>query len=561
MKLNRYIKPIAYSILALSVSAVALNSALASQYNNGFTDEIPTRERRVRTQYYHKAPNTFWGETSPYAGEIDTRVQVGQNRLSHSRIEAKPQQAAAPVPCASGHVDNSIFPGGGCGTTMLEATKDQDNSMIPGQGCGGQGKSCEKIVPVSASPCTLNPKACKARKARVKALDPNTIRYNFIQNYTLKPRHDVYTSIHDKCGKYAPIQLEWVDFRLNEEDINGSLAQKLGNYRFRIFGCRRFTKEALLNQGRLMEQNMRLINVFDNTLKDCFNIVKIPDDICVEDNPSPLPDYLITAEITNYFMNICDKYNWDESAMENRRIGSSEITVRWKITDINRTHVYWSGETDGYGNLTRGEENGEVILVERAFAEAKAKAPCILFIDEIDSVCRNRSMPNIPSHAMSTTTAFLTGYNSLGDSKKPVIFIGATNYPNLVDNAMLDRVELIKLPLPDVKVRAKTFEMFFNQIMQNEPGFTYENMAEETYNYNQRDIKRLCIQIRDLVKKDVQSIYPDEHESVEALKSGSYTLSKEIFEKALNLYVPSRKDDIIRTLDEWDKDRERRSEE
>ena len=126
---------------------------------------------------------------------------------------------------------------------------------------------------------------------------------------------------------------------------------------------------------------------------------------------------------------------------------------------------------------------------------------------------------------------------------------------------MLDRVELIKLPLPDVKVRAKTFEMFFNQIIQNEPGFTYENMAEETYNYNQRDIKRLCIQVRDLVKKDVQSIYPDEHESVEALKSGSYTLSKEIFEKALKLYVPSRKDDIIRTLDEWDKDRERRSEE
>ena len=78
---------------------------------------------------------------------------------------------------------------------------------------------------------------------------------------------------------------------------------------------------------------------------------------------------------------------------------------------------------------------------------------------------------------------------------------------------------------------------------------------------SERDIKRLCIQVRDIVKKDVQSIYPDEHESVEALKSGSYTLSKEIFEKALKLYVPSRKDDIIRTLDEWDKDRERRSEE
>lgn len=219
-----------------------------------------------------------------------------------------------------------------------------------------------------------------------------------------------------------------------------------------------------------------------------------------------------------------------------------------------------------YLSLSGGDIHNSLVgesekYVERAFTEAKAKAPCILFIDEIDSVCRNRSMPNIPSHAMSTTTAFLIGYNSLGDSKKPVIFIGATNYPNLVDNAMLDRVELIKLPLPDVKVRAKTFEMFFKPIMQNEPGFTYDNMAEETYNYNQRDIKRLCIQIRDLIKMDVQSIYPDEHESVEALKSGSYILSKELFEKALKLYVPSRKDDIIRTLDEWDKDRERRSEE
>ena len=65
-----------------------------------------------------------------------------------------------------------------------------------------------------------------------------------------------------------------------------------------------------------MENNLKLISIFDNELKDCFNIVKIPDDICTEETPSPLPEYLITADITNFFMNICDKYNWNEGRAE-----------------------------------------------------------------------------------------------------------------------------------------------------------------------------------------------------------------------------------------------------
>lgn len=69
-------------------------------------------------------------------------------------------------------------------------------------------------------------------------------------------------------------------------------------------------------------------------------------------------------------MNICDKYDWDNSVKEDKRTGSSEITIKWTITDINKTKAYWSGETNGYGELMRGEENGEIILVERAYADA-----------------------------------------------------------------------------------------------------------------------------------------------------------------------------------------------
>ena len=378
---KHFIKPIAYSILALSVSSIAISSALASPYNNGLAAErnTPQIERRIRTEYAPTTSgNSFFAQPqAEYTGQVQTQAQP-QAAPRGGIIDVSSQAATSGKTYRDGSIlggtcceanenqDNSIFPGYGCGGR----DKNQDNSMIPGQGCGGYGKACDRIVPVKASPCTLNPKACKTKKAKVEVQTPETIRYNFVQNYVMKPRHDVYSSIHNQCGKFAPIQLEWVDFKLNGDDINGNLAQKLGNYRFRIFGCRRFNKEAILNQGRLMEQNMKLINVFDEKFKDCFNIVKIPNSVCTEETPSPLPDYVISAEITNYFMNICDKYNWNEASMANQRIGSSEIKVKWTITDINHNQVYWTGETDGYGDLLRGEENGEILLVEKAFADA-----------------------------------------------------------------------------------------------------------------------------------------------------------------------------------------------
>ncbi len=364
MKINNYFKPLAYSVWALSVSAVALRSSWASQYDN---NAYGNGEIEIRTEYAGVSPSMgfFDQKSTKYAGEVTTRIQQRKEALNPQPAE---KAANIPVVTVTGKTyrDGSIF-----GGTCCEANGGQDNSIFPGQGCGNDPVLCDKKVSVQPSACTLNPQKCKAKQqAPQKAKVKEVVRYNFVQNYVVRPSASAYDKIHGKCGQYAPIQLEWVDFKLNDEDINGPLMQKLGNYRFRIFGCRRFTKEAILNQGRLMESNMRLISVFDNQLKDCFNIVKIPDDVCIEETPSPLPEYLITAEITNYFMNICDKYNWDEAIMENSRIGSSEITVKWTVTDINREVIYWSGETDGYADLMRGEPNGEVLLVEKAFADA-----------------------------------------------------------------------------------------------------------------------------------------------------------------------------------------------
>ena len=52
-------------------------------------------------------------------------------------------------------------------------------------------------------------------------------------------------------------------------------------------------------------------------------------------------------------------------------------------------------------------------IVTRVFEEAEKQDKCIVFIDEVDGVCKNRSKSNLPEYAASLTTAFLTGYNRI----------------------------------------------------------------------------------------------------------------------------------------------------
>ncbi|MCD8361694.1 MAG: AAA family ATPase [Lachnospiraceae bacterium] len=191
-------------------------------------------------------------------------------------------------------------------------------------------------------------------------------------------------------------------------------------------------------------------------------------------------------------------------------------------------------------------------IVTRLFEEAEENAPCIVFIDEIDGVCKNRSLPNLPEYAASITTAFLTGYNRINSSDKPIIFIGATNYPNQVDNAMLDRVELIRVPLPDSEARSFSFEHKFKDILKTAPGISFEQMAALTEGYNYRDIDRLTRKVKDLVAKRVMAEYKNEDRAIAALKDGSFAITRELFEQALNECLPTPKDDILRDLDEWE---------
>ena len=248
--------------------------------------------------------------------------------------------------------------------------------------------ACDKESP-ELIPCMCNPDAdstlglfdcmCEpAKKRPVRKIsyleDKQKIRY---ESLIIDDDHyNAYVMLHQSRDSFAPIKLENVDFRLQKNSKYSEYDTKLGDYRFRIFGCRRETKNAFLNQGRSMQKDMHFFDVFYETMNDYYPVVVDPSNVYYPDSDKiPQAEYLLTAEITDYFMNICDEFDWNEAKSRQLRNGTSEMTVVWRVMNVAKDEVYCRGITTGYGQIQEGEPNGENLLVERAFEDALVKLP------------------------------------------------------------------------------------------------------------------------------------------------------------------------------------------
>lgn len=92
--------------------------------------------------------------------------------------------------------------------------------------------------------------------------------------------------------------------------------------------------------------------------------------------------------------------------------------------------------------------------VRELFAAAKAKAPAIIFIDELDAIGGKRN-PRDQAHSKQTLNQLLTELDGF-DQDTNIIIIGATNLPSLLDKALtrpgrFDRH--VNVDLPDVRGR------------------------------------------------------------------------------------------------------------
>jgi cell division protease FtsH len=134
--------------------------------------------------------------------------------------------------------------------------------------------------------------------------------------------------------------------------------------------------------------------------------------------------------------------------------------------------------------------------VRDLFRQAKEKAPCIIFIDEIDAVGRARGKnPNMGSNdeRENTLNQLLTEMDGFG-SNSGVIILAATNRADILDKALLragrfDRQ--IHVDLPDVNERKQIFNVHLRPIKINET-VDVNFLSRQTPGFSGADIANVC---------------------------------------------------------------------
>jgi ATP-dependent metallopeptidase hflB len=134
--------------------------------------------------------------------------------------------------------------------------------------------------------------------------------------------------------------------------------------------------------------------------------------------------------------------------------------------------------------------------VRDLFAQAKAKSPAIIFIDEIDAIGKARSKSNFNAgndERENTLNQLLTEMDGFGTDTN-VIVMAATNRADILDKALLragrfDRE--IYVDLPEVHERKEIFEVHLKKIKLDD-SVDIEFLAKQTPGFSGADIANLC---------------------------------------------------------------------
>jgi len=134
--------------------------------------------------------------------------------------------------------------------------------------------------------------------------------------------------------------------------------------------------------------------------------------------------------------------------------------------------------------------------VRDLFAQAKEKAPCIVFIDEIDAVGRARGKNvgfSSNDERENTLNQLLTEMDGFG-SNSGVIVLAATNRADILDKALMragrfDRQ--IHVTLPDLNERKEIFQVHLKPL-KLAPDFDLELIAKNTPGFSGADIANVC---------------------------------------------------------------------
>lgn len=177
--------------------------------------------------------------------------------------------------------------------------------------------------------------------------------------------------------------------------------------------------------------------------------------------------------------------------------------------------------------------------IRQIFKKAKQAAPCIIFLDEIDSIAPKRGLYSDSGATERVVNQLLTSIDGM-ESLNEIVIIGATNRPDILDNALLrpgrfDR--LIYVPPPDEKTRLQILKVHTRDMPLSKE-VSLQTIGSKTDSYVGADIEALCREAALLALRE----NPD-----------AKTVLMAHFEKALTVVKPSVDPTIIKSYEEWSK--------
>ena len=127
--------------------------------------------------------------------------------------------------------------------------------------------------------------------------------------------------------------------------------------------------------------------------------------------------------------------------------------------------------------------------VQKIFNEARANAPTLLFLDELDTVFSQRGSGNTDSFQQDIINQFLAEIDGVDSAKQDIFLIGATNRIETIDSAMISRLESIEIALPNTQNRKEIFQHHLKEIASDLQEADYEELAKRSDGLSGRDIK------------------------------------------------------------------------
>ena len=177
--------------------------------------------------------------------------------------------------------------------------------------------------------------------------------------------------------------------------------------------------------------------------------------------------------------------------------------------------------------------------IAKMFKEAEEKAPTVIFIDEMNELVPNRDSDGVHEMSRSAVNEMLAQMDRTGE--KGIFIIGATNYPNMIDPAILRAGRLDKkyyIGVPGTEARMALFKLYLEK-RPYDFGLDYQQLATLTQGYVSADIQLIvndasrnalrqhCKITMDLLKAAISSTNPSlsanelrKYERIRAMMTG-----------------------------------------